>query len=65
MARIIFARVSGLCFMGALMFGGLAAVEQPSSAQITEKCWKEYCVYDPDIKGDRCVKHEITCPPPT
>jgi hypothetical protein len=65
MARIFLARISGIPLAACLVFGVLAAVEQPSSAQITEKCWKEYCVYDPAIQGDRCVKQQITCPPQT
>lgn len=65
MPRTTPARISGLCLAACLLFGVLAALEQPSSAQVTEKCWKEYCVYDPDIKGERCIREQIPCPSQT
>ncbi|HEX6036924.1 hypothetical protein [Longimicrobium sp.] len=65
MARIILTRVSGFSVGACLLFGIVAVMEQPSSAQITEKCWREYCVYDPEIKGDRCIREQIACPPQT
>lgn len=65
MARIILVRAAGLCFGGALMFGTLAALQQPSSAQITQKCWREICIRNPDTGKDYCTREEITCPAET
>lgn len=62
MARIILARVSGVLFAGALMFGTLAALEQTSEAQ-TMRCWREICFPDPRTGRDICTREEIVCPP--
>ena len=50
-------------FCAALAFGSLTALQSPALAQtITVKCWKEYCVTDPDTGTERCVREEIKCP---
>jgi hypothetical protein len=54
--------LSLLAFAAALAFGGVAAFDTPADAQVTVKCWKEYCVYDPDTKKTYCAKEEIPCP---
>lgn len=45
-----------------LAFGGVVAFERPADAQISVKCWREVCVYDPDTKKTYCTREEITCP---
>lgn len=65
MTRIILARLAGLCLTLALVFGALAAMEHPSEAQITMKCWKEVCIMDPDTKDETCIREQIPCPPQT
>lgn len=45
-----------------LAFGATAAMEQPSEAQVTVTCWREYCTYDPNAKKQMCVREEIPCP---
>lgn len=48
---------------GALTFGAIAAIERPAAAQtITVKCWKEYCVTDPETGKESCVREQIPCP---
>lgn len=46
-----------------MTFGAIAAMEQPSEAQVTVTCWREYCTYDPYAKKKMCVSEEIPCPP--
>lgn len=62
MPRIILARLSGVCLAAALMFGTVAALEQPSNAQVTLKCWKEACVTHPKSGEAVCIREEIPCP---
>lgn len=45
-----------------LAFGATAAMEQPSEAQVTVTCWREYCVIDPATKKKLCASEEIPCP---
>lgn len=47
-----------------LIFGAIAVFERPGAAQITVKCWKEYCVTDPETGKTSCVREEIACPSP-
>jgi hypothetical protein len=62
MARIVLARLASLCVVTTLAFGALVAAEQPSDAQVTVKCWREYCVTDPDTGKEVCAKEQIACP---
>jgi hypothetical protein len=49
--------------VGALAFGAVSALEVPAVAQtITVKCWREYCVTDPETHRESCVREEIPCP---
>lgn len=51
---------------GALAFGTVVAIERPAAAQtITVKCWKEYCVTDPETGKESCVREQIPCPDAT
>jgi hypothetical protein len=45
-----------------LAFGGTAAMERPSYAQVTVTCWREYCTIDPTTKKKICASEEIPCP---
>lgn len=45
-----------------LAFGGVVALERPADAQISVKCWREICVYDPDTRKTYCTREEIPCP---
>jgi hypothetical protein len=63
MVRIVLARLAGLSLCASLVFGGLAALEQSSEAQVTVKCWREYCIKDPETGKEKCAKEEIACPP--
>jgi hypothetical protein len=57
-------RLIGSGSFAALAFGTFAAFDGPAGAQtITVKCWKEYCVTDPETNRETCVKEEIPCPP--
>lgn len=62
MIRRVMGMLPFLTIGAALVFGGIAALESPADAQITVRCWKEYCVYDPDTKTTYCAREEIPCP---
>lgn len=62
MARRLMGTLPLLLTGTALTFGGLTALESPAGAQVTVKCWKEYCVYDPDTRKTYCAREEIPCP---
>lgn len=62
MARVFLGRVAALAVSGCLAFGAIAAVETPSEAQVSVKCWREYCVKDPATGLDKCAKEQIPCP---
>jgi hypothetical protein len=62
MIRVLSGRLAALAVFGSLAFGAVAAVETPSVAQITVKCWREYCTTDPDTGKEYCAKEQIACP---
>lgn len=63
MTRSFCGRLAGIAVFGALSFGAVAAADRPSIAQqVTVKCWREYCVTDPQTGKEMCAKEEIKCP---
>lgn len=62
MIRVFLGRLAGLAVFASLAFGVVAVTDSPSVAQITVKCWREYCTKNPDTGKDMCVKEEIACP---
>lgn len=63
MIRPLLGRLAGIAVLGALSFGAVAAVDSPSIAQqVTVKCWREYCVTDPETGKEMCAKEQIECP---
>ncbi|HEY0020023.1 MAG TPA: hypothetical protein VGC13_27225 [Longimicrobium sp.] len=62
MIRVLLGRLAGLAVFASLAFGAVAVADSPSVAQITVKCWKEYCIKDPDTGLDKCAKQQIACP---
>jgi hypothetical protein len=61
MSRWIY-RASWISLFSIMAFGATAALEQPSEAQITVTCWREYCTIDPTTKKKICASEEIPCP---
>lgn len=65
MVRVFLGRLAGVAVFASLAFGAVAVADSPSVAQITVKCWREYCVTDPDTGLEKCAKEQITCPAQT
>jgi|GEM_PF-6317869 len=65
MIRVFLGRLAGVAVFASLTFGAVAVAESPSAAQITVKCWREYCVKDPDTGMEKCAKEQIACPAET
>jgi hypothetical protein len=63
MTTVLIRRLAGLATIPLLAMGGIAAMQTSSVAQVTVKCWKEYCTTDPETGAEYCVKKTIDCPP--
>lgn len=63
MAPTLLGRLAGIVIIPCAVLGFVIAAETPSLAQITVKCWKEYCSTDPDTGKEYCIKESIPCPP--
>lgn len=50
-------------FFSFFTVAGLAGLAAPTSAQVSVKCWREYCARDPETGAEYCVKETIPCPP--